>query len=68
MSTTWQERLRIEAREVDERGLKLSAFTEEGDGVFDSLPRAEQHELIEQLSYMLRYSLILDARVERLEN
>lgn len=60
--TTYQDRVRAEAKELDERIAKLTAFTK--TDTFASLNVGERSALTLQLKAMSEYSICLDARIQ----
>ncbi len=64
----WQIRAIEERNELDKKGEALFEFINEDDGVFDSLPKQEQIQLVEQAVAMRAYFDVLADRVSRFEN
>lgn len=62
--TTFQDRVRTEAKELNDKIVKLKAFIG-GNEQFKQLPLEEQGDLITQLRYMEGCFGILEARIER---
>lgn len=60
--TTYQDRVRAEAKELDERIAKLTAFTK--TDTFAALNVGERSALTLQLKAMSEYSICLDARIQ----
>ena len=57
----YQQRVVTEKRELDERREKLDVFIR--TELFQTLPVAEQHLMIRQLSIMCQYSKVLGDRI-----
>ena len=60
--TTFQDRVRAEAAELDERVTKLKAFT--STEIFGGLPVDEQERMLAQLAAMTDYSACLAERIQ----
>jgi len=58
-------RLRNEQAELREKKEKLRAFIWDGNATYESLPKVDQHLLINQLSAMQVFSSILEQRLNR---
>lgn len=59
--TTWQDRVRAEARELSEKLAKLHAF--QASEAFGQLPYYERDLLIAQRGHMANYLSVLQARI-----
>lgn len=58
------QRMLDEANQLDNRVGKLSVFTKQEGGVFDSLPPLDQYLLVGQLAVMQSYQAILALRLK----
>lgn len=58
---TWEQRLEIEAEELNEKITKLSAFTD--GAAFNELPKEQQKLLAKQLVFMSAYNEALKTRL-----
>lgn len=66
--STWQTRLVEERDDLEKRGDKLFDFVSEEGGVYDTLDRGMQMQLMAQLAYMSAYFEALEDRVDQLDN
>lgn len=66
--STWQERLVKERNDLEKKGDKLFDFVSEEGGVYDTLDRGMQVDLMAQLAYMSSYFGVLNDRVDNLDN
>lgn len=61
-SGTFQDRVRLEKEQLDEKRMGLAAFF--GTPTFEGLPQAEQQRMRDQLDAMRDYSTLLGERIE----
>lgn len=60
-----QQRVVDEANELRDKFLKLSAFVNSENEIYQGLEEEEKQDLLEQHTLMGRYLLILDRRISR---